>query len=34
VRRGYDEGQIAKLWSDNLLRVMERAQTVARSLQG
>jgi membrane dipeptidase len=33
VRRGYSEGQIAQLWSGNLLRVMEQVQTVARRLQ-
>ena len=34
VRRGYTEEQIAKIWSGNLLRVMERTQAVARQLQG
>ncbi|MEA3245017.1 MAG: membrane dipeptidase, partial [Gemmatimonadota bacterium] len=33
VRRGYTEEQIAKLWSGNLLRVMERAEQVAKELQ-
>jgi len=33
VRRGYTEEQIAKLWSGNLLRVMDRAQEVALELQ-
>jgi microsomal dipeptidase-like Zn-dependent dipeptidase len=33
VRRGYTEAQIAKLWSGNLLRVMEKAEAVARELQ-
>jgi membrane dipeptidase len=33
VRRGYTEAQIGKLWSGNLLRVMEEVQTVATSLQ-
>ena len=33
VRRGYNEEQIAKLWSGNLLRVMEEAQRIARELQ-
>ena len=33
VRRGYTEEQIAKIWSGNLLRVMDRAQAVARQLQ-
>jgi membrane dipeptidase len=30
VRRGYNEEQIAKLWSGNLLRVMDEAQRIAR----
>ena len=30
VRRGYTEPQIAKLWSGNLLRVMDEVQAVAR----
>jgi membrane dipeptidase len=34
VRRGYTEEQIAKLWSGNLLRVMDEVQAVARRLQG
>jgi len=34
VRRGYTEDQISKIWSGNLLRVMDRAQAVARQLQG
>jgi membrane dipeptidase len=29
VRRGYNEEQIAKLWSGNLLRVMEEVQKIA-----
>ena len=33
VRRGYTEAQIAKIWSGNLLRVLDRVQTVARDLQ-
>ncbi|MEX1182835.1 MAG: membrane dipeptidase [Gemmatimonadota bacterium] len=33
VRRGYTEEQIGKLWSGNLLRVMERAERIARELQ-
>jgi membrane dipeptidase len=33
VRRGYTEGQIEKLWSGNLLRVMDQVQTVAKDLQ-
>ncbi|MDR1726492.1 MAG: dipeptidase [Acidobacteriota bacterium] len=33
VRRGYTEEQIAKLWSGNLLRVLDEAQAVALRLQ-
>jgi membrane dipeptidase len=33
VRRGYSEQQIAKIWSGNLLRVMDRVQSVAKDLQ-
>jgi len=33
VRRGYTEPQIAKIWSGNLLRVMDQVQRVARELQ-
>ena len=33
VRRGYTEAQIARIWSGNLLRVLDRVQTVARDLQ-
>ncbi len=33
VRRGYTEDQIGKLWSGNLLRVMEQVQRVAAGLQ-
>lgn len=33
VRRGYTEEQIAKLWSGNLLRVMDEVQRVAAQLQ-
>jgi membrane dipeptidase len=32
VRRGYTEEQIGKLWSGNLLRVMDDVQRVARTL--
>jgi membrane dipeptidase len=32
VRRGYTEEQIAKIWSGNLLRVMERVEQVAAEL--
>jgi membrane dipeptidase len=33
VRRGYTEQQIAKVWSGNLLRVMDEVQKIARDLQ-
>ena len=33
MRRGYTEEQIAKLWSGNLLRVMDEVQKVAKELQ-
>ena len=33
VRRGYTEEQIAKIWSGNLLRVMEEVRQVALRLQ-
>ncbi len=33
VRRGYTEEQIAKIWSGNLLRVLERVEGVAKELQ-
>jgi membrane dipeptidase len=33
VRRGYTEEQIGKLWSGNLLRVMDEVQQVARQIQ-
>ena len=33
VRRGYTEDQIAKIWSGNLLRVMEEVRQVALKLQ-
>ena len=33
VRRGYTEQQIDKIWSGNLLRVMDEVQKVAASLQ-
>lgn len=33
VRRGYTKKQIAKLWSGNLLRVLDQAQKVAKQLQ-
>lgn len=34
VRRGYTEEQIGKLWSGNLLRVMEETERVGRRLRG
>jgi len=33
VRRGYSEAQTAKLWSGNLLRVLDQVQAVAKKLQ-
>lgn len=33
VRRGYDEKQIEKLWSGNLLRVLDQVQAVAKKVQ-
>lgn len=33
VRRGYSEGQIAKIWGGNLLRVMEAVEAVAAGSQ-
>lgn len=33
VRRGYSEDAIAKLWGENLLRVLDEAQAVAASLK-
>jgi membrane dipeptidase len=33
VRRGYTEEQIGKIWSGNLLRVMDEVQQVARAIQ-
>jgi membrane dipeptidase len=33
VRHGYTEEQIEKLWSGNLLRVMDEVQRIARELQ-
>jgi membrane dipeptidase len=33
VRRGYNEEQIAKLWSGNLLRVMDEVQRIADELK-
>src|SRR5690606_31763188 len=34
VRRGYTEEEIAKIWSGNLLRVMEQVERVAAQIQG
>ncbi len=34
VKRGYTEEQIGKIWSGNLLRVMDEVQQVARKIQG
>ena len=34
VRRGYNEEEITKLWSGNLLRVLDQVQKVAAELQG
>jgi membrane dipeptidase len=34
VRRGYTKKQIEKLWSGNLLRVLDEVQKVAKRLQG
>ena len=33
VRRGYTEDQIAKLWSGNLLRVMEEAERIGQQIR-
>jgi membrane dipeptidase len=33
VRRGYTEEQIGKIWSGNLLRVMDDAQRIAKQIQ-
>ena len=33
VKRGYSEEEIAKIWSGNLLRVLDRVQSVAQELQ-
>ena len=34
VRRGYTEEQVGKIWSGNLLRVMDECQKIAKQLQG
>ena len=33
VKRGYSEEEIAKLWGENLLRVMDEVQAVAEEIQ-
>ncbi|EGV45087.1 membrane dipeptidase [Bizionia argentinensis JUB59] len=33
VRRGYTEAEISKLWSENLLRVLDKVQAIAKDLQ-
>ncbi len=33
VKRGYSENQISKLWSENLLRVLDEVQKVAQDIQ-
>ena len=33
VRRGYTEAQIDKLWSGNLLRVMDEVQAIAKKIK-
>jgi membrane dipeptidase len=33
VRRGYTEEQIAKIWSGNLLRVLDRVQAIAKTVK-
>ena len=33
VKRGYSEAEVAKLWSGNLLRVLEEVQAVAKTLR-
>jgi len=34
AKRGYTEAQIAKIWSGNLLRVLDETQKIAKQLQG
>jgi membrane dipeptidase len=34
VKRGYTEEEIAKIWSGNLLRVLEEVERVAKQIQG
>ena len=33
VRRGYTEEEIAKLWGENLLRVLDEVQRIASEIQ-
>jgi microsomal dipeptidase-like Zn-dependent dipeptidase len=33
VRRGYTEAEIAKIWSGNLLRVLEDCERIAKDIQ-
>lgn len=33
VKRGYTEEQISKLWSDNLLRVLDEVEAIAKEIQ-
>jgi membrane dipeptidase/D-alanyl-D-alanine dipeptidase len=33
VRRGYSEEDIAKLWSENLFRVMDEVARIAEEIQ-
>ena len=33
VKRGYSEGEIGKLWGENLLRVLDEVQAVAKEIQ-
>lgn len=33
VKRGYTEAEIAKLWSENLLRVLDQVEAVAKNIQ-
>jgi len=34
LKRGYSEGEISKLWSGNLLRVLDDVEAIAKKLQG
>jgi membrane dipeptidase/D-alanyl-D-alanine dipeptidase len=33
VKRGYTEQEIAKLWGENLLRVLDEVEAVAKEIQ-